>query len=176
MAHYKDLNKELVNTVQSMRISLQQHREEIIDLRAKYMNKHEHFAFLSKKCKDLALMHCKQYLDFLDPDSSILSLLQDAQQGATVTPVQRRENIVENVNIRQSARLTINYRRSSSLTATRRSFNSTSPIRSPRPSVEEVVDDNDVELSAVMLAIAIPEEDEDEPTVEQGSDTSGFEV
>lgn len=143
MSHYRDLNKELVEQVQTMRVNMKLYCDEIISLKAELMQKYESELFLRKYCYNWALDNFQQFIQTIQPDSEILPLLKQHVPGGRESINRRsssplRSRASDRIRSsgekssgerRRSTQLTMEFQRSNSIITTRNSVRSCSPIR-----------------------------------------------
>lgn len=126
-SHYKALNKELVEEVRSMRTVMSEYHTEIVRLKAQLFEAETTVIKMKTRCSSLLKTFFQDQLEILDPESSLLAYFKNGAQ-----PVRSG---------RQSTLLAEQARRSSSVIQTPRSFNSTSPVRSPAE-VQEIQEES----------------------------------
>ncbi|XP_013101472.2 uncharacterized protein LOC106083161 [Stomoxys calcitrans] len=145
---YKQLNKELIEQVQEMRLTLKDYRDELVLSRSKWLEYQTKYNNLIIKCSAMAKAHFKGFLELVDPKSSYLSYLNGEM------PKERSSS-------RRSSRMAEELRRTSSIVQTRRSFNSVSPISlTSRDEEDEAENGNDSRQTRSGDSV-IREEDED---------------
>lgn len=129
MDHYRDLNREMVQEIQTMRVNIRMYCDEIINLRAELMEKHETELNLRKLLYQSIIGNCLQLTEIVKPDADILPLLRETIATPSFHSSQRCVDEGSTNIRRRSIQLTAELRRSNTLISRRSSVRSTSPIR-----------------------------------------------
>ncbi|XP_037825542.1 histone H3.v1-like [Lucilia sericata] len=186
MSYYRDLNKELIEQVQTMRINMKLYCDEIIQLKGELMEKHESSVILRKECYNWAVENFIHLIQTVQPDSDILPVLQkyvpsrERQVTTSRTLTTSRTPRISRISSdsgerstgssrRRSSQLTAEFQRSNSILNSRKSVCSTSPIRRSSNSSreeEEVEEPNEEEeVENVEESQTIAEKEPTEPEV-----------
>ncbi|XP_065367033.1 uncharacterized protein LOC135959862 [Calliphora vicina] len=179
MSCYRDLNKELIGQVQTMRHDLKLYCDEIVHLKGELMQKHESEVLLRKDCYTWALESFIQLIQHVQPESDILPVLKEfwrPQDRTSATSTYSRESRSprrtrisgersSGSTRRRSSQLTAEFQRSTSIINTRNSVCSTSPIRrssneaaEAEPAEEELEGEEDEDCENVVESVTNPTE------------------
>ncbi|KAM7343919.1 meiotic from via Salaria 332 [Cochliomyia hominivorax] len=163
MNHYRDLNKELVEQVQTMRVNMKLYCDEIISLKAELMQKYEAELFIRKYCYNWAIENFYQLIKTVQPDSDVVHLFKEyikpdtelSEQRSSSTQRSRAPEVSHRISRekisderRRSTQLAMECRRSNTVINTRTSVRSTSPIRRSNSDNEEVNEQEVEELES----------------------------
>ncbi|KAI8128844.1 hypothetical protein FF38_09894 [Lucilia cuprina] len=188
MSYYRDLNKELIEQVQTMRINMKLYCDEIIQLKGELMEKHENSVILRKECYNWAVENFIHLIQTVQPDSDILPVLQkyapsrETQVTTSRTLTTSRTPRISRISSgseerstgssrRRSSQLTAEFQRSNSILNSRKSVCSTSPIRrSSNDSREEEQEEeeeqrNEEDVENIVESQTIAENEQTEPEV-----------
>lgn len=135
MSHYKEINKELVDQVQNMKIQLNLYCNEIVFLKRDMMDKHESQVFLRKKCFNWAVENFKHLIETVEPECTLIDKIREYEPEIEKRPARNRNSYQRSHSLRssnedrRSSHLRMELQRSNNIIHSRRSMYSISPTR-----------------------------------------------